>query len=87
MNFALDVEHTLIVLLTRLGLGEVTGSQRDRTNHPGGDQDVGGGEDLRTALQREEGGYYTVCYQCQREPLNRHPHFCTQNKTVPVQRF
>lgn len=53
MNFALDVEHALIVLLTRLRLGEVTSSQRDWTHHPGRDQDVRCGEDLRAALQRE----------------------------------
>lgn len=53
LDFALDVEDALVVLLTRLRLGEVTSSQRDWTNHPGRDQDVGGGEDLRTALQRQ----------------------------------
>lgn len=53
MNFSLDVEHTLVVLLTRLRLGEVTSSQRDWSDHPCRDQDVRGREDLRTALQRE----------------------------------
>lgn len=53
LNFALDVEHALVVLLTRLGLGKVTSSQRDWTDHPCRDQDVRGGEDLRTPLQEE----------------------------------
>lgn len=56
LNLSLDVEHALVVLLTRLRLGEVASSQRDWTNHPCRDQDVRGGEDLRTALQPEKGG-------------------------------
>lgn len=51
LNLALDVEHALVVLLARLRLGEVASSQRDGTDHPGGDQDVRRGEDLRTALR------------------------------------
>lgn len=56
LDFSLDVEHTLVVLLTRLRLREVTSPQRDWTNHPGRDQDVRGGEDLRTTLRQEGGG-------------------------------
>lgn len=50
LHLPLDVEHTLVVLLARLRLRQVPGPQRDRTDHPGRDQDVGGGEDLRAAL-------------------------------------
>lgn len=50
LDLPLDAEHTLVVLLTRLRLGEVTGPQCDWTNHPGRDQDVSCGEDLRAAL-------------------------------------
>lgn len=56
LHFALDVEHALVVLLTRLRLGEVPSSERDGTNHPSRNQDVSSGEDLRTALQTEASG-------------------------------
>lgn len=52
LHLALDAEHALVVLLTRLRLRQVPGPQRDRTHHPSRNQDVGGGEDLGTALQR-----------------------------------
>lgn len=50
LNLSLDVEHTLVVLLAGLRLGEVTGSERDWTDHSCRDQDVRSGNDLRTAL-------------------------------------
>lgn len=56
LHFALDAEHTLVVLLTRLRLGEVTGAQGDGAHHPSRDQDVSVGEDLRTTLQSQTGG-------------------------------
>lgn len=51
LDLPLDAEHTLVVLLARLRLREVPSSQRDWPDHPGGDQDVSGGDDLRAALQ------------------------------------
>lgn len=54
MGLALDVKDALIVPLSRLGLGEVLGSQRDRLGHPDGDVDLGGGQNLWTVLRREE---------------------------------
>lgn len=53
VGVALDVEDALVVLLARLRLRQVASSQRDWPNHPGRDQDVGGGDDLRAALQGE----------------------------------
>lgn len=59
LHFPLDVEHALVVLLARLRLRQVASSQRDWPNHPGRDQDVGGGDNLRAALQsgREDGSH------------------------------
>lgn len=54
VRLALDVEDALVVPLSRLGLGEVLGSQRDRLGHSDGDVDLGGGQDLRTVLRGEE---------------------------------
>lgn len=54
VGVALDVKDTLVVPLSRLGLGEVLGSQRDRLGHPDGDVDLGRGQDLWTVLGREE---------------------------------
>ena len=57
LHLALDVEHTLIVLLSRLRLREVPGSQRDWTNDPCRYQDVTGGQDLGTALKINKQSY------------------------------
>lgn len=54
VGVTLDVKDALVVPLSRLGLGEVLGSQRDRLGHPDGDVDLGGGQDLWTVLRREE---------------------------------
>lgn len=54
MGLALDVKDTLVVPLSRLGLGEVLGRQRDGLGHPHGDVDLGGGQNLRTVLRGEE---------------------------------
>lgn len=54
VGVALDVKDALVVPLSRLGLGEVLGSQRDGLGHPDGDVDLGGGQDLRTVLRAEE---------------------------------
>lgn len=57
LDLPLDAEHALVVLLARLRLGEVPSAQRDGAHHPGRDQDVRVGEDLRTTLQPQtEGG-------------------------------
>lgn len=53
VGLALDVKDALVVPLTRLGLGEVLGGQRDRLGHPDGDVDLGGGQNLWTVLRRE----------------------------------
>lgn len=53
MGLALDVKDALVVPLTRLGLGEVLGGQRDGLGHPDGDVDLGGGQNLRAVLRRE----------------------------------
>lgn len=54
VGVALDVKDALVVPLSRLGLGEVLGSQRDRLGHPNGDVDLGGGQDLWAVLRRGE---------------------------------
>lgn len=54
VGVALDVKDTLVVSLSRLGLGEVLGSQRDRLGDPHRDVDLSRGQDLWTVLQREE---------------------------------
>lgn len=54
VRLALDVEDALVVPLSRLGLGEVLGSQRDRLGHPDGDVDLGRGQNLRTVLRDEK---------------------------------
>lgn len=52
LHLPLDVEHTLVVLLARLRLRQIASTQRDWPNHPGRDQDVSSGDDLRAALQK-----------------------------------
>ena len=54
LDSALDVEDALVVLLSRLRLGQVSGLQCDWTNHPRGNQDVSSRQDLRTALEAEQ---------------------------------
>lgn len=54
VGLALDVKDALVVPLSRLGLGEVLGSQRDGLGHPHGDVDLGGGQNLWTVLRGEE---------------------------------
>lgn len=54
VRLALDVKDALVVPLSRLGLGEVLGSQRDRLGHPDGDVDLGRGQNLRTVLRDEK---------------------------------
>lgn len=53
MRVALDVEDALVVLLSGLRLGKVLGQQGDRPHDSSGDIDLGGGQDLRTLLERE----------------------------------
>lgn len=51
LDFALDVKDALIVLLSRLRLGQVSSSQCDWPNDPRRYQDVAAGQDLRAALK------------------------------------
>lgn len=51
VRVALDVEYALIVLLSRLWLGQVLGQQSDRPHNSSRDIDLGGGQDLRTLLE------------------------------------
>lgn len=48
---ALDVEDTLIILLSRLRLGQVLGQQGDGPHNSSRDIDLSGGQDLRTLLE------------------------------------
>lgn len=51
MFLSLHVEHTLVVPLARLGLGQVAGGQCDGLGHAHGDIDLGRGQDLGTVLE------------------------------------
>lgn len=51
LDFGLDVKDALIVLLSRLRLGQVSSSQRDWPNNPRRYQDVAAGQNLWAALK------------------------------------
>lgn len=51
---ALDVEDTLVVPLSGLGLGQVLGQQGDRSHNSSRYIDLGGGQDLRALLDMRE---------------------------------
>ncbi len=51
LDFALDFKDALIVLLSRLRLGQVPSSQRDWPNDPRRYQDVAARQNLRTTLK------------------------------------
>ncbi len=51
VRVALDVEDTLVILLSRLRLGQVLGQQGDRPHNSSRDIDLGGGQDLGTLLE------------------------------------
>lgn len=54
VRVALDVEDALVVLLSRLRLGQVLGQQGDWPHNSSGDVDLGGRPDLRTLLEMKE---------------------------------
>lgn len=54
LDFALDAEHTFIVLLTRLGLGKVSSSQCDWSDDTRWNQDIAAVQDLGATLKMEE---------------------------------
>lgn len=60
VDHTLDAEDTLVATLARLGLGQVSGLQRDGFHLSHRDQDLLGGEELRTVLggQEKRGGGY-----------------------------
>lgn len=51
MLLSLHVEHTLVVPLARLGLGQVAGGQGDWLGHTHRDVNLGRGQDLGTVLE------------------------------------
>ena len=52
----LDVEHTLVAALARLGLGQVPGLHGDGLHLPCRDQDLVGAHQLGAVLQGPPGG-------------------------------
>lgn len=54
LDFALDAEHTFVVLLARLGLRQVSGSQRDWSNDTRWNQDIAAVQDLGATLKMAE---------------------------------
>lgn len=60
LDFALDVKDALIVLLSRLRLGQVSSSQCDWPNDPRRYQDVAAGQNLRAALKNDRKRQYVI---------------------------
>lgn len=54
LDFALDAEHALVILLARLGLGKVSRSQSDWSNDTRRNQDIAAVQDLGATLKMAE---------------------------------
>lgn len=60
LDFALDFKYALIVLLSRLRLGQVPSSQRDWSNDPCRYQDVAARQNLRATLKMTKRQYLII---------------------------